>query len=259
MDTPPRAGLLDYTSRIPLGALVQDEFNIDSPWHTHDVHQLQYAAEGAMEIEDAHHRALLPRQLAAWVPAGILHRTSLHRVRSVSVMLPRSSVPHCGDRVRVIVAPPLLRELIFEATRWPIHRELDSNGRLFFAAFAMLLAGWLEREAPLILPTSTDGRVNAAMEYTRANLASATIGDAAEIASMSVRTLRRRFQAAGVGWEAYRRRACLLSAIGLLDETDLSIGEIAGRVGYDSQSAFSKAFSDLLRTTPTEFRRRARR
>jgi AraC-like DNA-binding protein len=229
-------------SRLPVGALVQDEFDIDTDWHRHDVHQLQYASEGAMEVEDAYHRAHLPRQLAAWIPAGVAHRTSLHRVRSVSVMLPPTLVAHGGDRIKVIAVPALLREMIFEAVRWPVGSPWGRSG-----------------EAPLSLPTSSDIRLHAAMEHTRASPATATIASAAAAANFSVRTLRRRFQAeASLTWEIYRRRARLLLAVELLDATRLTVGEIAARAGYLSQSAFAKAFAEVMGVTPYEFRKRAR-
>jgi AraC-like DNA-binding protein len=212
-----------------------------------------------MEVEDAYHRAHLPRQLAAWIPAGVAHRTSLHRVRSVSVMLPPTLVAHGGDRIKVIAVPALLREMIFEAVRWPVGSPWGRSGETYFAAFGMLLAGWLEDEAPLSLPTSSDIRLHAAMEHTRASPATATIASAAAAANFSVRTLRRRFQAeASLTWEIYRRRARLLLAVELLDATRLTVGEIAARAGYLSQSAFAKAFAEVMGVTPYEFRKRAR-
>jgi len=256
--TAPLLPLIEAASAPVAGALVQDQFDLDTPWHFHEAHQLQYAFDGAMEVEDARHRALLPRQLAAWIPAGVVHRTSLHRVRSMSVMFSAALMPDCGDRVRIIPVPPLLRALIFEAARWPIDRALDEKGEVFFRAFAMLLEGWIAHEAPLSLPVSTDAQQNAAKDYTRANPASASIHEAGRAANMSLRTLRRRFQAAGVTWEGYRRRARLLAAIELLDKTTLTVGAVAARVGFDNQGAFTKAFRDLLGMTPTEFRRRAR-
>ena len=97
--------LVDPAVRPSAGAIVQDEYDIDSPWHHHDMHQLQYAFEGAMEVEDAHGRHVLPRSLAGWIPAGVRHRNSIHRIRSVSILFARGSVPDAGTRVRIIRAP----------------------------------------------------------------------------------------------------------------------------------------------------------
>ncbi len=44
----------------------------------------------------------------------------------------------------------------------------------------------------------------------------------------------------------------------LLRETDLSVAEIASRVGYDSQSKFTAAFKAAYQSLPTEYRKRNR-
>lgn len=243
---------------LTAGAIQQDEFDIVTPWHVHEVHQLQYAFEGSMVVEDARQRALLPCQLAAWIPAGTSHRTRVRRIRSVSVMFTPSLINDADGQIKIIAVPSLLRELLKEALRWPAGKPLGGKGEIFFRAFAMLLEGWIEREAPLVLPTSNDPRISAAMEITLANLPEATIEDAARAANLSVRTLQRRFEAEGIGWGAYRRRARLLEAVTLLDETRLSIGEIAARIGYENQGAFAKVFQDLMGLSPIAFRSRVR-
>ena len=68
---------------------------------------------------------------------------------------------------------------------------------------------------------------------------------------MSERTLRRRFQAElGMGWDEYRRRARLLSAVEALSDGSRSITRIAADVGFESQSAFTKAFRQFTGKTP---------
>ncbi len=44
----------------------------------------------------------------------------------------------------------------------------------------------------------------------------------------------------------------------LLRDTTLSIYEVASRVGYDSDIAFTKAFKRAMGTTPTRYRKSAR-
>ena len=41
----------------------------------------------------------------------------------------------------------------------------------------------------------------------------------------------------------------------LLEETDKSISEIAGIVGYDNSSKFAKVFKDKMGCTPTEYKK----
>ena len=250
--------LVDPASGLGAGAIVLDSYDLDCPWHHHDMHQIHYAFEGSFELEDANARHLLPRSLAGWIPAGVTHRDSLHRVRAVSILLAPELTPDAGDRVRIIRVSSLMRAMIAEATRWPIGQPLDDTGRTFFAAFAQLCGEWIRSEAPFTLPTSTDPALSAALTVTRQNLADATLAQACRAASMSERTLRRRCQKElGMGWDEYRRRARLMAAAEALMEDNRSIAQIAADVGFESQSAFARAFRQLTGETPRAFRARA--
>ncbi len=55
----------------------------------------------------------------------------------------------------------------------------------------------------------------------------------------------------------YLSRWRLLTAAGLLHDSALSLGEIAARVGYESEAAFSKAFKRRFGSPPGAYRRRA--
>jgi transcriptional regulator GlxA family with amidase domain len=59
-----------------------------------------------------------------------------------------------------------------------------------------------------------------------------------------------------MSWDEYRRRARLLAAAELLSDTRLSIGQIADEVGFESQSAFARAFHRLTGKSPREWRNR---
>lgn len=254
---PTDAPLKRFGDTMPCaGAFVQDEFDIDAPWHQHDMHQLQYAFEGSIEVEDKLRRHLLPRTLAAWVPAGVIHRTSLHRVRSGCILFAPDMVPHAGERVRIVMVSPLMRAMVIGAMRWQIGQPLDAVGEAYFKTLALLCGEWIETEAPLSLPSSDDPALRAAMEYTRTQLITATIASASTAANLSERSLRRRFQALiGMSWEEYRRHARLLAAVERIANSRTPIGQIAGELGYESQSAFAKAFRSLLGMSPSAFRR----
>lgn len=252
--------LVDVGLRPFAGAIVQDEYDLHAPWHHHDMHQLQYAFEGAMEVEDDHGRHLLPRSLAAWIPAGIRHRNSLHRIRSVSVVLAPRLVRDAGTGARIVRVSPLLREMCAEAGRWPIDRPLDATGRAFFVAFARLCGEWIADSAALTLPTTTDPALDRALAVVRADPAGSRMIDGLRAAGLSERTLRRRCMAhLGMGWDEYRRRARLLASLEPLTETTQSIANIAASVGFESQSAYARAFRDFTGQTPQTFRRSALR
>lgn len=73
---------------------------------------------------------------------------------------------------------------------------------------------------------------------------------------LSPTTLRRRLRSEGQGYAAIRAGLRLAQAQQLLQTTDLSVAEIATRLGYDEPSAFYRAFLKANGTTPAVYRRR---
>jgi AraC-like DNA-binding protein len=252
--------LVDPAKRPLAGAIVQDEYDMDCPWHHHDMHQLQYAFEGAMELEDDHGRHLLPRSLAGWIPAGTRHRNSLHRIRSVSVLLAPECVPDAGTGVRILNVSPLMRAMIAESARWPLDAGSNAVSEAFFAALAQLCGEWIADQAPLTLPSTTDPVLDIALAQVRADPAGSEMTLAIRAAGLSERSLRRRCQEQlGMGWDEYCRRARLLASVAALTETDRSVAQIAADVGFESQSAFARAFRQLTGQAPQAFRAQSRR
>ena len=70
---------------VRAGTFAYDGHDLVTGWHTHDLHQVEYALLGFVEVETAAAHYLLPPQQAAWIPAGLPHQSTLKRVRSVSV------------------------------------------------------------------------------------------------------------------------------------------------------------------------------
>lgn len=239
------------------GALRSDTLDMDSHWHFHDMHQLVYAFEGALEAEAGTGRHLIPRQLAAWIPAGVVHRLGLHKVRSGSVFFPADAVANGGDRIRILLVSPLMREMLRESMRWPLHGEQSLLQIAFFNAMAALCGEWIEAEADLFLPTCRDPRLQCALDYT-SDHTEARLVEICKWAGISERTLRRHLKAeTGLTWEAYRQRQRLLRAVRLLGEPGEAITRISADCGFESPSAFAKAFRSVLGVSPSEYRFRA--
>ncbi len=238
------------------GAHCSDGMSVDSGWHYHDMHQLLYAFEGAIEVESDRGRHLIPRQLAAWIPAGTAHRTSIHHVRSGSVFFPPRMLKDRERRVRTVVVSALMREMVKEAMRWPLAEPDSPLRRAFFAAMAVLCGEWIAHEASLFLPTSKDPRIKRALDYTAQHMQS-ELQAVCRHAGMSERTLRRHLKTGiGMTWEDYRRRSRLLHAVSLLSETGIPVGDVAAQCGFESPSAFAKAFRLAMNETPSDYRRR---
>ena len=240
------------------GSLYRDGMHVDLQWHFHDMHKLLYAFEGAIEVESTRGRNVVPRQLAAWIPAGVPHCTSIHGIRWVSVFFPTAMLADDERRVRTVTVSPLMREMMREAMRWPIGAPDSAVRSSFFDTMVLLCGEWITREANLFLPTSTDARVNRVLDYTARRM-DLKLEDICQHAGMSVRSLRRHLKAeTGMTWEVFRHRSRLLQAISLLGETDEPVGEIAARCGFESPSAFAKVFRNEMGETPRDYRSRLR-
>jgi len=122
--------------------------------------------------------------------------------------------------------------------------------RAYCASDAAPRTGWLAALA--------DRRLAAALSALHGDLAGPwTVASLAAVAGMSRSAFAARFRRV-VGdtplnyllrWRIYRAEA-------LLRHGDLALGEIADRVGYDSDAAFNRAFKRTLGVAPGEYRRR---
>jgi AraC-like DNA-binding protein len=262
----PSAATADFLRMYPpgqspqSGALRSDHLERDSHWHFHDMHQLFFNFEGAVQIEAAGVRHYCSQQLAIWIPAGVAHRVRLHGTPSGSVFFTQDSIANAGDRLRCVIVTPLMREMLREAVRWPLHGHQTPVREAFYAALAALCSEWIEeQETRLHLPACTDPRLRRALAFTSLRI-DAQLADVCRHAGMSERSLRRRLKdETGLTWDAYRQRGRLLRAVTLLSETELCVADVASRCGFESPSAFAKAFRLSLGDTPSRFRNRSRR
>ncbi len=261
-DLPTAANALavDMRSGTPVraGTFAYDGVDFVTNWHTHDLHQVEYAFEGVVEVETANAHYLLPPQQAVWIPAGVVHRTTLRSVRSVSVFFDPAMVESRDERARVLAAAPVIREMIVYAARWSItRRESDAAADAFFEALSHLVAEWLDHETPLCLPTSSDPLIAAVMAYTGEHLDHVNLHDVCRDVGISERTLRRQFSAAtGMTWRQYLLERRLLRAMATLAQPGPTVLEVATAVGFDSVSAFTRAFRRYAGETPTAYRSR---
>lgn len=254
-----KSGLVDMRTggRPPAGSFLYEGEELVTTWHSHELHQIEYAFHGAVEVETALSHCLLPPQQAAWIPAGVEHRTTIRNsVRTISVFFTPHLVAEPGERVRILPMPSVLREMMIYSGRWPIgRRSSDHTADAYFAALGRLVSELLDEEQPLSLPTSPDPVLAGAMAWTRENLDTATVAAVARHVGLSERSLRRRFDAGlGLSWRRYLVQACLLRAMALLAEPRPSVLEVAMTVGFESASSFNRAFRQWTGETPSSYR-----
>lgn len=252
----PLVQMLPAGSRLRAGALCSSGWDLDSLWHRHDMHQLLYAFEGALVVEGREGRYKIPRQFAAWIPAGAAHRTTIQKVASGSIFISPTMLSASADTLRVIVAPALMRQMVMHAMRWPLDRPADdATSAVYFECFSRLCEEWITDEVKMVLPVSDDRRIAEIMAFTLEHIATVTLVDVCRAVGMSERSLRRQFTSkVGMPWEEYRQRLRIHSALDDLDATDKPIGAIAADIGYENQAAFARAFRAIIGMSPTDYR-----
>lgn len=84
-----------------------------------------------------------------------------------------------------------------------------------------------------------------------------SIAALADRASLSARTLQRRFSATtGLSISRYVQELRIEKARGLLERTNISVNEICWAVGYEDPSAFSRLFKSICGLSAHEYRKR---
>nr|WP_232541838.1 helix-turn-helix domain-containing protein [Nocardia bovistercoris] len=108
-----------------------------------------------------------------------------------------------------------------------------------------------------IARSGDDARIEAVTAWAQQNLhVISTVDDLAARALMSRRTFARRFAAAtGTTPKAWLLTRRLDYAADLLESTDLSVEEIAHRVGYRTAAVFREQFATRRGTAPRDYRR----
>jgi AraC-like DNA-binding protein len=242
-------------------AFADDLHDVAYDWHSHSYHQLLYSFSGITRLETRRHLWLLPPQRAAWIPAGVRHRTTLRRVTAGSIYFKPGRYRFSGlDEIAIFTATPLLREMISFGLRWTNQaRARDDLASAFFQTVALYCRELKQAELPYVLPRGNSRMVGAAIDFSLANLDSISVAQVARAASTSPRTLRRYFQEeTGLAWRHFLTRARLLRAMELLSEGKANVTETAYACGFTNLSAFSKAFSIFTGQNPGVFRRARR-
>lgn len=159
------------------------------------------------------------------------------------------------DPICTFAAPPLLREMMSEASRWKSEAtESDQLRDSFFCTLALLCKDWMQNETSFWLPNTTDPQLLRAIDFALEKLRDVHIEEASAAAAMSQRTFRRRFAASlGVSWRSFLLKARLLRAMELLTYPGTRVTDVALEVGFDSPSAFAKAFYTFTGETPKAY------
>ena len=224
-------------------------------WHTHEDHQLAWAASGVLTVLTAEATWVLPPTRALWIPAGLPHETASDGGRATmrSLYIRPGLFPVSWTETgqpTPVAASPLLAELI----GYLGEPGLDPGARRRAEALlADLLTPVPVTTIGVRLPSAqcAGGAARRVAEALRADPADhRTLREWGREVGASERTLARAFAAeAGVPFGRWRTLLRLQAALSMLAAGE-PVSRVAGRVGYDTPSAFVAAFRRETGQTP---------
>jgi hypothetical protein len=216
-------------------------------------HQLLYASRGVMSVHTAAGTWAVPRDRAAWIPAGDVPDVVVHGRVAVRALYLPEQVWEIAVPCRVVAVPPLLRELVLHLARvCPLDLSVPAHRRL-----ADVLVDHVTDlpDAPLRLPMPADRRALAVANALLADPARAEV----TVPGASRRTVERRFLAeTGMSLGHWRRRLRIIEALRLLAE-GTPVTAVATAVGYATPSAFTAMFRAEVGRPPSAYRSPAAR
>lgn len=219
---------------------------------------LLYAASGALNVSVKGASWLLPPSFAAWVPSGTPLRAEITKpVTTCSVLSRRGFCKTLPDRPIAFQMSAMTRHMIRHCKDWGAETKQPAEAEGFFLALLNACAGLAARSVDVKRPFASEAVLSKAIEITQARLGEPiTSADIARAVNLSERTMQRRFsQDVGMTWSQVLTRLRMIRALELLALGDLSVIEVAGESGFNSLSAFNRAFLQFAKCTPTEFRR----
>lgn len=198
---------------------------------------------------------VVPPNRALWMVAGLQHNVTMSGdVEMRTAYINASAASHLPEQTCVINVSPLLRELLVEAVRIPLDRELDARDERLVGLLIDELR--VSHTIPLHLPMPGDPRlITICQSLIEQPADGSNAREWAEKIGMGERTLHRLFsQETGMTFSQWREQARLLSALREIAEGKKGI-EVALNCGYSSQSAFSAMFRRHFGMSPSTFYR----
>lgn len=241
-------------------------YNHDPIIHSHQHTQLVFGLRGQLDFEINGQGSRIHQQLLAVVPSEARH--ACHSADGSAclvvdipdrVWLQQHLGHHADSAQRLLEQPAALRlspaqsQLVIWLSASPINDPVISHQGATLL-LASLASGCESIEESQLLPLAAlEAHIDRHLAHPL------EVRDLARLAGLSVQRFHARFVSeTGYTPQTFIRLRRLQQGRQLLLSTPLAVGEIALRVGYASQSAFTAALNRQFDTTPRAIRREAR-
>jgi AraC-like DNA-binding protein/quercetin dioxygenase-like cupin family protein len=222
-------------------------------WHTHDDHQLAWAARGVLTVRSGSSAWVLPRTRALWIPQGVRHETLSDSTTTMRTAYVRPQ--HCPI-TWTECTPVIVSTLMADLLEYLMDDQLDAVRR---AHAQNVLVDLLEP----VSVVSFD--VQMPTEERSRRVAELLVEDPSDDRTMaqwghqvgaSSRTLARAFVAeTHMPFGRWRSLLRLRAAMTALADGE-PVANVARSVGYESVSAFVAAFRRETGITPAAYFKR---
>ncbi|MBN4667651.1 helix-turn-helix transcriptional regulator [Pandoraea nosoerga] len=235
-----------------------DEFAAKTAWvpHRHDWGQLNYVANGVMQLEIEGARFVSPPQYAVWIPPKAAHASfNARAVIYRSVYIDASLATALPSHAATLRISGLLRAILSDfAERGVACPKTDADRRLAHVLVDQLALAPAE---PRFLPQARSAALIRVLEGLQNEPGdNRTLRAWASTVSMTERTLARHCRSElGVTLGQWRERMRFFRAIEGL-EAGRTVKSIALDLGYATPSVFIEMFTRQSGLTPEQFRRR---
>lgn len=234
--------------------------------HHRHVLMLVLESSGVVSLDGGSYR-VAPGQAMVFLPFQFHHYLNLEKdeLRWLFITFECGSgeSPLADLRSRVLTVSEEVAEGVCEVLRlWQGGADAASRGLLLQATLSLLLSRLLSqagegfRGGHSPAGSGSSWAFLAEREIQRAALEGRTLRDVAVRLGISERRLRSRFEEeTGVGIRPYRANFLLHRAVALMRDSTLSLGEIAGQVGFQTPQAFHRFMVRESGMAPREYRR----
>lgn len=230
------------------------------PPHQHRQIQVVMAHRGTLHITIEEQEYFVPEGYLAWIPAGVHHAlSSNNRLITMDIFyLPAEIADNEQGRKFIVyynstwIAANLQYISSKNNTITPANRNLYRFCRAFFSQLTTI-------EESLILPLqgvllNIPQVLKEALHYIHRHLADELrIAEVAQFVGLSVRTLNRMMQNAGISFSSYLNYQRITRALELIADGQMNMKQIAFAMGFSSASNFNRTFKQLMGASPKNF------